>query len=224
MTAPVSPLTIVALGDSTTAGTPGFKSPIEAPPDGAGNVESQYAYWLMKTHPDWRVLNRGVDGERSDQIRARWGRESASDRPTPVPSESASSTPTPVPSVVVIIAGVNDIYQGLPAEAVERELEAMYDAARAARIPVVAGSILPYNTATADQNGRMHAVNGWIREYAARHPGDVGYCDTRTAVSAPGAPDRLVSSPDDLHPSPDGYRLMALALEPVIRKLVAQGR
>ena len=224
MTAPVSPLTIVALGDSTTAGTPGFKSPIEAPPDGAGNIESQYAYWLMKTHPDWRVLNRGVDGERSDQIRARWGRESASVEPTPVPSESASVRPTPVPSVVVIIAGVNDIYQGLAAEAVERELEAMYDAARAARIPVVAGSILPYNTATADQNGRMHAVNGWIREYAARHPGDVAYCDTRAAVSAPGAPDRLVSSPDDLHPSPDGYRLMALALEPVIRKLVAQGR
>ena len=30
------------------------------------------------------------------------------------------------------------------------------------------------------------------------------------AVSAPDAPDRLVSSPDDLHPSPDGYRLMMM--------------
>src|SRR5436190_19180560 len=75
LSASVSTPTIVALGDSTTAGTPGFKSPIEAPPDGAGNVESQYAYWLMKTHPDWRVLNRGVDGERSDQIRARFERD-----------------------------------------------------------------------------------------------------------------------------------------------------
>ena len=36
-------ITIVALGDSTTAGTPAFKSPIEAPPNGSGNVESQYA-------------------------------------------------------------------------------------------------------------------------------------------------------------------------------------
>ena len=27
-------ITIVALGDSTTAGTPAFKSPIEAPPNG----------------------------------------------------------------------------------------------------------------------------------------------------------------------------------------------
>src|SRR5262245_14539296 len=66
---------IVALGDSTTAGTPGFKSPLEAPPNGAGNAESQYAYWLEKTNPDWKVLSRGVNGERSDQIRARFARD-----------------------------------------------------------------------------------------------------------------------------------------------------
>ena len=193
-------MTIVALGDSTTAGTPAFKSPIEAPPDGAGNVESQYAYWLMKTHADWRVLNRGVNGERSDQIRARF------------PRDVLAATP----AVVVILAGVNDIYQGRSAESVERELEAMYDAARAARIPVVAATIVPYNTATADQNARMHAVNAWIREYAAGH--GIVFCDTRAAVTAPGAPDQLVSSPDNLHPSPDGYRLMAIALEPAIKR------
>jgi len=68
-------VTIAAIGDSTTAGTPGFKSPLEAPPDGAGNVESQYAYWLMMRRPDWRVLNRGVNGERSDQIRLRFARD-----------------------------------------------------------------------------------------------------------------------------------------------------
>ena len=40
----------------------------------------------------------------------------------------------------------------------------------------------------------------------------------RTAVTAPGQSDQLVSSPDNLHPSPDGYRLMALALEPAIKR------
>jgi lysophospholipase L1-like esterase len=45
----------------------------------------------------------------------------------------------------------------------------------------------------------------------------VVFCDTRTAVAAPGQPDRLVSSPDDLHPSPDGYRRMAVALDPAIK-------
>jgi lysophospholipase L1-like esterase len=202
------PITIVALGDSTTAGTPAFKSPIEAPPDGAGNVESQYAYWLMHAHPDWQVLNRGVNGERSDQIRARFARDVVQAKP----------------DLVVIVAGVNDVHQGRPTESAERELEAMYAAARAAKIPVVAGSILPYNVATRDQNERMHAINAWIRDHAARHADLVFFCDTRAAVATPDEPDRLVSSPDDRHPSPNGYRVMAAALEPAIARALASRR
>jgi lysophospholipase L1-like esterase len=192
---------LVALGDSTTAGTPGFKSPLEVPPDGEGDIESQYAFWLMKAHPEWQVLNRGVNGERSDQIRARFARDVL---------DAAAE-------LVVIIAGVNDIYQGLPAEHVEAELEAMFALARSAPRPIaiVAGSIMPFNTATAEQNSRMHAVNDWLRRSAMGHP-DVRFCDTRLAVSSPLDPDRLRSSPDGLHPSPDGYRRAALALEPVI--------
>jgi acyl-CoA thioesterase I len=200
-------VTIVALGDSTTAGTPGFRSPVESPPDGAGTLESQYSYWLMRAHPDWKVLNRGVNGERSDQIRARFTRHVLEARP----------------AVVVIIAGVNDVYQGREAAVVERELEAMYDAARAAGIGIVAGTILPYDPAGADENARMRAVNGWIRDYASRHA-DVVFCHTRGAVSAAGQPDRLVSSPDGLHPSPDGYKRMATALEPAIRAALAKAR
>jgi lysophospholipase L1-like esterase len=202
------PTTVVALGDSTTAGTPGFQSPVEAPPDGAGNLESQFAYWLMQAHRDWRVLNRGVNGERTDQIRARFARDVVAARP----------------EVVVIIAGVNDVYQGVPADAVERELAAMYAAARAEAIPVVAGSIIPYNTATPAQNAAMHAINRWIRDYAAAGDGRMVFCDTRAAVAAPGAPNRLVSSPDDLHPSPEGYRLMAAALDPAIVRALAKAR
>jgi lysophospholipase L1-like esterase len=193
-------LTIVGLGDSTTAGTPGFKTPREHPPTGAGDVESQYAYWLMRAHPDWEVLNRGVNGERADQIRARFDRD--------VVHAAAS--------VVIVIGGVNDIYQGRPAEAVQEELQAIYEMARTAGIAVVAGTIVPYNTATADQNSRMRAVNEWIRGYAARQHDAVVFCDTRAAVAAPGQPDRLLSSPDDLHPSPDGYKMMARALEPAV--------
>jgi acyl-CoA thioesterase I len=199
-------IVIVALGDSTTAGTPAFRSPIEAPPDGSGNIESQYAFWLASRHPEWDVLNRGVNGERSDEVRARFARDV-------VP---------PNPDVVVILAGVNDVYQGRAAESVERELEAMYELASTAKIPVVAASIIPYNTATPDQNARMRAVNAWIRDYADRHIAGVTFCDTRAAVAAPDDPDRLVSSPDDLHPSPDGYKLMADALEPAIRTALAK--
>jgi lysophospholipase L1-like esterase len=197
---------IIAAGDSTTAGTPGFTSPIEAPPDGAGNVESQFAHWLMQQHPEWRVLNRGVDGERSDQIRARFVRDVSALKP----------------DAAIVLAGVNDIYQGRSADAVTRELDAMYAAARLARVPVVAATIIPYDTATEDQNARMHVVNDWIRARADGRTSWMAVADTRSAVASPENPDRLVSSPDGLHPSPEGYRLMALALEPVLVGLLSE--
>jgi len=197
---------IIAAGDSTTAGTPGFTSPIEAPPDGAGNVESQFAHWLMQQHPEWRVLNRGVDGERSDQIRARFVRDVSELKP----------------DAAIVLAGVNDIYQGRSADAVTRELDAMYAAARLARVPVVAATIIPYDTATEDQNARMHVVNDWIRARADGRTSWMSVADTRSAVASPENPDRLVSSPDGLHPSPEGYRLMALALEPVLVGLLSE--
>jgi lysophospholipase L1-like esterase len=198
------PVTVVALGDSTTAGTPGFRSPLEDPPSGSGNVESQFAYWLEQAHREWRVLNRGINGERSDQIRARFVRDVL---------ESG-------PALVIIVAGVNDVYQGRSPERVEEHLAWMYAQAGTAGIPVVAGSIIPYNTATTDQNGRMHAVNRWIEEQAALDP-NLTFCNTRRAVAAPDDPDRLISSPDQLHPSPEGYRLMAEALRAVIEKVLA---
>lgn len=196
-------LRIVAIGDSTTAGTPGWKSPVEAPPDGAGDETSQYAYWLMKAHPEWTVLNRGVNGERSDQIRARFERDVI----------------LATPAIVVIVAGVNDVYQGRPAAHVTAELRAMYDRAADAGIRVVAGTIIPYNTATPDQNARMHAVNAWIRRQADTDP-NIGFVDTRAAAAASGDPDRLFESPDGLHPSPEGYRRMADAVQRVLESRI----
>jgi lysophospholipase L1-like esterase len=196
----VSRRLIIALGDSTTAGTPGFLSPLESPPSGRGDTESQYAYWLMKARPNWEVRNRGVNGERSDQIRARFERDVVAASPV---------------AAVAIIAGVNDIYQGRPAEQVIEQLRWMYERARQAGIPVVAGSIVPYNTATPDQHVRMRRVNDWIRAVATREHGVI-FADTRAAVAAPDNPDRLAASPDDLHPTAAGYRMMAEALLPAI--------
>jgi acyl-CoA thioesterase-1 len=193
---------IVALGDSTTAGTPAFKSPLEAPPDGRGEVTSQYAYWLMQQHRDWQVLNRGVNGERTDQIAARFDRDVLANRP----------------SAVVIIGGVNDVYQGRPVVSVTQQLRAMYDRAQQAHIPVVAGSIIPYNTATPEQNAKMHEINAWIAGEAARDR-HVMFVDTRKAVAGADI-DRLAGSPDGLHPDAAGYRRMAEAIEPALRALV----
>jgi lysophospholipase L1-like esterase len=198
---------IVALGDSTTAGTPGWQSPLEHPPAGAGNEQSQYGYWLQRAHPEWTILNRGVNGERSDQMLDRFDRDVlAAD-----------------PAVVIVIAGVNDIYQGRTAVDVITNLQCIYERARAAGIRVVAGSIVPFNTATAGQNAAMRKVNEWIRRRPDQDP-NVVFVDTRAAVAAPDNPDLLAASPDGLHPSVDGYRAMAEAVVSALESLLPRSR
>ena len=192
---------IVAMGDSTTAGTPAFKSPREAPPKGTGDETSQYAYWLMKAHPDWEVVNQGVNAQRSDVIAARFDEDVLAEKP----------------AAVVIIAGVNDVYQGRPAQHVKDQLAAMYKRAQNAGIKVIAGSIIPYNTATPDQNARMHEINDWIRAQAQIDP-RILFVDTRAAVAAPEHPDQLISSPDGLHPDVAGYKRMADVIGPAIQR------
>ena len=211
LTAMVAPQTtrvrIVAMGDSTTAGTPEFKSPREAPPDGKGDETSQYAYWLMKTHPEWEVVNQGINAQRSDVIAARFEEDVIAKKP----------------AVVVIIAGVNDVYQGRPAQHVKDQLAAMYQRAHAAGIRVVAGTIIPYNSATPDQNARMRDINDWIRAQGRADPGVI-FVDTRAAVAAPGEPDKLVRSPDGLHPDAVGYRKMADVIGPAIEQALRSMR
>jgi lysophospholipase L1-like esterase len=50
----------------------------------------------MKAHPDWEVVNQGINAQRSDVIAARFEEDVIAKKP----------------AVVVIIAGVNDVYQG----------------------------------------------------------------------------------------------------------------
>jgi len=198
-------LRIVAMGDSTTAGTPAFKSPRESPPNGSGDKTSQYAYWLMQAHPEWEVINQGINGERSDQIRARFEADVVAKKP----------------AIVVIIAGVNDVYQGRDVEHVTTELAAMYARAKDAGIKVIAGSIIPYNTATPEQNARMHEINAWIERQAQTNPW-IAFADTRAAAASASNPDLLRSSPDGLHPDANGYRRMADAIAPAIARVLAR--
>jgi len=197
-------LTIVGLGDSTTAGTPAFRSPLEAPPEGEGNPESQYAYWMMRSHPDWSVLNRGINGQTVAEVRARFDRDVLRVKP----------------DYVIVLAGVNDIYGGASAESVERELAAMYADALDAGIVPVAASVLPYDRATPRATAAIITLNIWIESLAkVLH---IPFCDTHAAVADPAKPDRLRGSPDGLHPDVSGYRRMGEALATTIEAHVAR--
>ncbi len=190
-------LKIIAVGDSTTAGTPLFYSPAEAPPRGQGDEKSQYAYWIMKKHPDWEVANRGVRGQRSDQISARFRREL-------VP---------PLPDIAVVLAGVNDIYQGYDTEHVKANLRNIYDLSSSRGLKVVACTVLPYDSA-AEEKKKIIEVNAWIRS-EARSRGFL-FCDTYATVNNPKKPGTLSGTPDGIHPDIAGYRAMGEAIAGVI--------
>ncbi|MGC2034510.1 MAG: GDSL-type esterase/lipase family protein [Thermoplasmata archaeon] len=187
---PTRSLKIVGLGDSTTAGTPGYRSPLEAPPDGAGNVESQYVYWMVRIHPEWNVLNRGINGQRSDEILRRFARDVINEQP----------------DYVIILAGVNDVFQGSPAGTVISNLMAMYRSSSATAVQVIASTILPYNSMTQRQASAVREVNAWVKETALT--GRMIFCDTNALVRDPRDPDRLSGTPDGLHPDVAGYRRM----------------
>ncbi|MCI4351119.1 MAG: GDSL-type esterase/lipase family protein [Thermoplasmata archaeon] len=192
--------TIVALGDSTTAGTPAFLSPLEAPPNGRGDSESQYGYWVNRAHPTWVVLNRGVNGERTDQILGRVPRDVVTERP----------------DYLVVLAGVNDVYQGRSFEAIRANLLTIY---RVAGVPpgrTVAATILPFNSMRFEQAEKIRSLNTWILEEGARN--GLLVCDTNQAVRDRNNPDRLGSTRDGLHPDKAGYRAMGEAVARVIER------
>jgi lysophospholipase L1-like esterase len=179
-------------------------SPLEAPPNGEGDPESQYSYWMMKIHPDWVVLNRGVNGERSDEILARFQNDVTQTKP----------------EFVIILAGVNDIYQGVPLDGIKNNLRIMYETAIAGGIRAVAASVLPYNTATHQEAQAIIDLNSWI-EAAGRRLG-ILFCDTNRAVADPENPSRLRGSPDENHPDVAGYRSIGEALAQTIATDITQ--
>lgn len=117
---------------------------------------------------------------------------------------------------MIVLAGVNDIYQGRTVEAVERNLESMYVLAEDNGIVPIAATVLPYNTARAKERSSIREVNAWV-EAASRAPGRL-FCDTNLAVRDKDAPDFLASTRDGLHPDVAGYRRMGEALTATLER------
>ena len=190
---------IVALGDSTTAGTPYFRSPVEAPPDGRGDPKGSWTYWLERAEPSWKVLNRGVNGERTDELEARLERDALS----------------PKPRYVVVLGGVNDVYQGAEAAAPRRALASIYRRIHAAGAVPVAATVLPFDRATPEQALAVRRLNKWIAAEAGRR--GIPLADTNAAAGRPREPDRLRGSPEGLHPDIPTARLVADEIRKAIK-------
>ena len=152
----------------------------------------------MKKHPDWTVLNRGIDGQRTDEILARFDSDVALEKP----------------DYVIILAGVNNVYQGNSTETIKKNLLELYQRRLTAGIRTVACTILPYNTASSEDCEKIRELNTFIEDTARRL--GIAFCDTNKTVADPNNPDRLRASPDEYHPDVSSYRNMGTALADVI--------
>lgn len=132
---------------------------------------------------------------------------------------------------VVILAGTNDIAGNagpvLPS-AIEDNLAALAELARAHGVKVVFASILPVSDDKVDANGKplvrtedrplatVRALNLWMADYAAKN-GHV-YLDYFAAVADANGVLKSPLNDDGLHPNAAGYAVMA----PLAEKAIAE--
>lgn len=127
------------------------------------------------------------------------------------------------PSVVVILAGTNDIAGNTgpsTIEMIEDNLASMAELAKANGIRVVLSSVLPvydYPWKPGLQPApKIIALNQWMKDYARSH-GAV-YLDYHSAMSDSRGGMRAELSPDGVHPNEAGYRVMAPLAEQAIER------
>jgi lysophospholipase L1-like esterase len=162
--------------------------------------------------PGKAYVDRGISGQTTPQMLIRF-------RPDVIDLK---------PKVVVILAGTNDIAGNTGPttnEEIQNNLASMSELAHANNIRVVLASVTPvsaYHVAspsavpqtTARPMARIHALNGWIKSYAAAH-GDV-YLDYFSAMVDQSGLFRAELSEDDLHPNAKGYAIMGPLAETAI--------
>jgi lysophospholipase L1-like esterase len=183
---------VAALGDSITAGSPGYDpDPRERDNLGFGADEkSQWEYWAQKKHPDLRFRNCGVYGERTDEIAARLD-ECAKDA-----------------QVLVIQGGINDIARGRPVEPAAANLRRMIERGKKLSLRVAVADLLPWNNGYPQADPKIRRLNELI--HALARDENVPVLPFYETLEDPARPGRMKEewTSDGDHPSVEGYRLL----------------
>jgi len=134
------------------------------------------------------------------------------------------------PKVVVIFGGTNDIGGNVgpvPMEAIENNLAAMADMARANGIRVVMAALTPVCDLPGKPSmtgGRppesIATLNRWIKEYSGSH--NLVFLDYFTATADDKGLFRADLTDDGLHPTAKGYEIMNPLLEKAVAQALAQ--
>ena len=189
---PAKTTLIATLGDSITAGSPGYDpDPRMRETLGFGADEkSQWQYWAQKADPGLRFRNCGVYGERTDQIAQRLD-GCAKDA-----------------AVLIVQGGINDIAQGRPLEPAAANLRRMVERGKQLGLRVAITDLLPWNNGYPEADPKIKKLNELIHGIARDEQVPVlPFYETLEDPARPGRMREEWTSDGD-HPSVDGYRLL----------------
>ncbi len=181
---------VAALGDSITAGSPGFDpDPAARARLGFGADErSQYSYWAERAEPRLSFRNCGVFGERTDEIAVRL-------------EECATGA-----DAIVIQGGINDIAQGRPVADAAADLRSIVVASRELGLEPYLVDVLPWNNGHPVADEPIAELNRLIARIGRDE--DVPVIDFHDELEDPAEPGlmRAPLTADGDHPSIAGYR------------------
>jgi lysophospholipase L1-like esterase len=173
---------------------------------------------LDEYFPGKPYINRGIGGQTTPQMLIRF-RQDVIDLH---------------PKVVVILAGTNDIAGNtgpMRLEDIEANYASLAEIARANHILVIFSSVLPVHNYTPRSLNmyaqrspeKILALNHWLKDYVATHPGCI-YLDYFSAmVDDKGLLKRDLAE-DGLHPNAAGYKIMAPLAEAAIAQALAAAK
>ena len=185
----VEPIVVAALGDSITAGSPGWDPDpaVRATIRGA-EPKSQWEHWAALADARFRFRNCGVYGERAEEIARRLERCAAG------------------ASALVVQGGINDIAQGRSVEAAAGALRGMVRRGRELGLLVVLADVLPWNNGWPDAEEPIRRLNGLVRQIGVDEAVPVlPFHETLDDRDRPGRMREEWTSDGD-HPSVEGYR------------------
>jgi len=193
---------ILCIGDSHTAGFPGYD------PMMGGNPESSYQFWLkkrlVKIRPDidYNIINEGVCGDTSRGIVLRL----------------LYALETMNYDLVIVAGGTNDL--GMISEKqILKNLENGYKKCREREIALIVPSIPPISLD--EYASRVITINNGIEAYALEYP-NVFFADWFTALKdGKGFLKDRYNSGDGVHLSVEGYKCIGSLLLPIVREALS---
>ncbi len=159
----------LCLGDSLTAGYPGYDPAPDGISEGYGNYNSQYEFWLKKlcieyiegkgrkideeTSNDLLFVNKGIPGELTSNFLQRINYDLLSYKPKP--------------NYSIIIGGTNDLGWGIPNEKIFENIKKLHEISREFKIFSIGGTIPPIRMEQSNKayNKRKIALNNMLRDY-----------------------------------------------------------